>query len=210
MAANRSKEHSLKGCIKDELKRFGTTTTAHGLPRILASKYLVTKLIWLLFTLTSIGLCAYMIIRGILIYIEFGTTSLIRQYPSESITFPVVSICNRNRMLTRAASDHIREYYQSEFNVNITDMDDFFEQAYIKETIYPDIEWIFYQTFLPGFNVTLKRSFGYSLEELLVRCEFDSKPCNHSWFDWYYHPAYGNCFKFNSGEINGSRCLKIH
>ena len=50
----------------------------------------------------------------------------------------------------------------------------------------------------PNFDLNKKKSFGYSINEMLISCEFDSNKCDSSDFDWIYHALYGNCYRFNS------------
>ena len=44
---------------------------------------------------------------------------------------------------------------------------------------------------------------GFSLDDMLVKCQFNKNPCSSADFEWYFDFHYGNCFKFNTG-INSS------
>ena len=145
-----------------------------------------------------------MIVRAITNYLQFEVKSQIRQVPQKSITFPSIQMCNAKFFATREASDYLREYFLNE-GKNITNLDEFFDNPNASTLA----NWLIYQTYSPKFNMTLKRSFSYSLEDILLKCEFDSKPCNLSWFDWYYHPFFGNCYRFNSGYLNGGNKLAV-
>ena len=158
-------------------------------------------MVWLICTLISIGFCVFMIVRAIASYLQFKVVSNIRQVPQQNITFPSIQICNPNFLATREASAYLNEYYLKNEGVNITNLDEYFD--YLNITMFSSFNWPFSQTFLPNFNMTTRRSLGYSLEDMLLVCEFDSKPCNLSWFEWYYHPNFGNCYRFNTGYLNG-------
>jgi hypothetical protein len=44
-----------------------------------------------------------------------------------------------------------------------------------------------------------KRKLGHDLDDILIDCWFNLKPCNASDFSWSFHRVYGNCYTFNSG-----------
>jgi hypothetical protein len=44
-----------------------------------------------------------------------------------------------------------------------------------------------------------KKKLGHGLDDILIDCWFNFKPCNASDFIWTFHRVYGNCFSFNSG-----------
>jgi hypothetical protein len=50
----------------------------------------------------------------------------------------------------------------------------------------------------------IRRKFGHHLDDILLFCLFDYKPCNSSDFVWSYDNNFGNCYTFNSGyDSNG-------
>ena len=187
--------------IKKELKRTGISTSLHGVPSMLLSNRKYVKTVWFIFTLISIGFCIFMIVRAITSYLQFEVVSNIRQVPQQNIIFPSIQICNPNFLATREASTYMNEYYLKNEGVNITNLDEYFD--YMNVSRFSSFSWPFTETFLPTFNMTTRRSLGYSLEDMLLVCEFNSKPCNLSWFEWYSHPIFGNCYRFNTGYLNG-------
>ena len=201
------KKFGLLADIRKELKRSGDLTTLHGVPNILLTDRTYMKVIWMIFFLLSMGLCIFMIVRAITNFLHYETKSQIRQVPQQSITFPSIQICNPNYFATREASAFLNEYYLKNDRVNITNLDEYF--AYQNSSWFGSFNWPFYKTFSPEFNDTLRRSLGYSLEDMILKCEFDSKPCNLSWFDWYYHPINGNCYRFNTGILNKGNNFEI-
>lgn len=66
--------------------------------------------------------------------------------------------------------------------------------------------WLVYQTNDPSFNTTRKRSFGFSIDELILDASFAYFPIDASEFEWYYDYFYGNCFRYNT---NQSQSLSI-
>jgi hypothetical protein len=184
------------------MKQSALSTTAHGLPHIFsASKHMVVKLIWLVCTLVSIGFCCFMIINATRNFLNYGKTSIIRQSPQEQLTFPALSICNQNPFVTREAWSYMQEYVFEMYGANVSSYKEI--TSLNVHGVQIDEQYAFYYSFLPYIDMSMRRSFGYSLDDILLKCEFNSQPCNLSWFDWFYHPYLGNCYKFNSGELNG-------
>lgn len=189
--------------IREELKRCGELTTINGIPNILASKRLYMKAIWIMFILVSISVCTFMIVRQVSMYLEFDLATQTRQVRQQSIKFPSIQICNPNYFVTKEAYTYLNEFYSKRYGRNLSSFDELFK--FTNETSLRSFNAAFYETFSPEFNLTRRRSFSHSLDDLLVTCLFDSKPCDPSWFDWFSHPIFGNCFKFNSGFLNGSK-----
>ena len=51
-----------------------------------------------------------------------------------------------------------------------------------------------------------KKQLGHDLNDILLVCWFNSKPCNSTDFIWSYDKDYGNCYTFNSGfDSNGNK-----
>jgi hypothetical protein len=58
-------------------------------------------------------------------------------------------------------------------------------------------------------NDALKKSFGLTLEEMMVSCYFGNRPCNHTEFEYFFDINYGNCYRFNSGYDSLNRTVKL-
>lgn len=79
---------NLKPEILEELKKASLSTTGHGLPRIIESKSYFLKITWLIFTLVSIGLCAFMVIKSVNQYLNFEVNTKISVKKRSSNAFP--------------------------------------------------------------------------------------------------------------------------
>jgi hypothetical protein len=49
------------------------------------------------------------------------------------------------------------------------------------------------------FTNERKRKLGHDLNDILIECWFNFKPCNASDFVWSFKREYGNCYTFNTG-----------
>lgn len=166
--------------ISQKLFRFSTTTTSHGLPRIVESKKLYQRIIWTVFLLSSVCVCAYSIAQSIIEYLKFEVITQIRVVPHSEIVFPQVSICNLNPYIAPQATQYLYASSDPSF------------AAYLLKN--------------PESNKTLKQSMAFSFDDILLSCQFRFNDCNSSYFQWYFHPYYGNCYYFNS--ISQSSQLK--
>lgn len=156
--------------IMNKIVRFLSTTTSHGLPRIVESKKVYQKVIWSVCLIISIGLCSFTVAQAIIEYFSFEVITKIRVVSHDEILFPQVSICNQNTFITKEAEEFLRN----------------------SNSRYP-----YLLPNHPDFNVTLKKSFAYNLDDILFDCSYRFLPCDSSWFLWYYDPNYGNCYYFN-------------
>jgi hypothetical protein len=43
----------------------------------------------------------------------------------------------------------------------------------------------------PSLNNTMRKMFGFVLDEFMISCTFNFAPCNSSDFDWFYNALYG-------------------
>lgn len=48
-------------------------------------------------------------------------------------------------------------------------------------------------------NAEQKIALGYSVDDLVIYCTFDSENCDDDFWT-FYHTTYGNCYTFNSGK----------
>lgn len=50
---------------------------------------------------------------------------------------------------------------------------------------------------------------GFFLNQMLISCSYDSKPCSYNDFDYYHDYFYGSCFSFNNGRTNNASDSEI-
>ena len=198
-----TKKDSPEKELKEELKQVGQITSTHGIARLI-SRPLSLKIIWAIFFLISVGACLFILVGNFRDYFKFDVNTLVKVVPQDTIPLPSITICNLNPLITQAAQEYIGNYYKDTYNITISSYKQF--QNLTRSGIIPnDITWLFYQSQIPGFNATLRDSFGFSLDEQALWCKLLFGNCNREAFRRRYHSNYGNCFEFNSGlQSNGS------
>lgn len=170
--------------LKNLLVEWLKSSTLHGYTNILKARSFFQKTIWLLFSILSTGLCAYMIQQNIINFMKnevVTKTRIINNYIAE---FPTITICNMN-------------YFTSELSVNFT-------QHYLDNLIESPFSSLYEYYFKNSARNSeqyeeLKNLLGDSLDKILIECYFDFLPCNYTEFKLFTHPIHGNCYQFNSG-----------
>lgn len=191
----------LKQRISKKIRDWSAKTTSHGLPRIVESHQLHLKLMWFIFLLISVFLCIFMCTKSIIEYLQYDVTTRIRMVSSNQITFPQIAICNMNPLITKTARDFIQDYKENFDRFNLSKYVSLSENE--EKIVYKknDFEWLFYITSHPKFAIEKRKKFGYSAKDTFRNPTFQNKPCNISDFISFYHPNYGNCYKFNSERV---------
>jgi len=58
----------------------------------------------------------------------------------------------------------------------------------------------------PNLNYSSRINMGFSLDYMMLTCQFNGYTCNTSDFITTYNYDYGNCYTFNSGfDSNGNK-----
>ena len=209
--------HELKERISTQLE----TTTGHGCPNLVRTKYCAVRLMWIFLVLVATGASAYMVYRAISTYLKYEVTTQISTVREIPTPFPMVTICNINPLVQgkTALTEYLTSINRTEF-LNQTYLDlqyeidanntDYYYYDYYDDAAYAqnnqtsviDQYKEIKQNFLnlaTQFNESDKKSLGYAIEDILVSCSYNSRRCIPQDFNWYYSYEYGNCFRFNTG-----------
>lgn len=181
------------------LKEWLRISKIHGLDRVVLSKKLPLRVIWIVGLLCSAGLCSFLIARIIMDFLRYEVKSHIREIYPKEVPFPRIVLCNLNPMVTPQANQYIRDYFAKTFKLKANKYADLYDHG-----INPDKElnYLFYTTNYPNVNETLKRSFGY---DFIVYCTYYYDSCTSDDIIPYYDTTSGNCYIINSSKYpNGS------
>jgi hypothetical protein len=185
--------------IYTKIQHWASNSTAHGFNKVLNTKSLITKLLWLFFLLLSFSFCSFMIYRTFNAYFQYEVTTTMKIIGMTEMPYPQIQICDTNPLPFLSAQQYIlKEYY---YDINSYYYNYSFENfSQLSQMIQYEnwmTDWIFYKTFNPLFNKTLRKSFGNNLIEF----GYLGYPANLEVDDdsTYYDSRYGNCRNINSG-----------
>lgn len=199
------KKKQIKLKIVKRLADWSTNTTSHGIPQIVQAKKFYLKVIWAVFLLVSISLCATMVVKSIKEFFEFDVTTKIREITHENLTFPTVTLCNINPFVTEEANAFLKNVLTEPKTIRSYFDEGFQNQIDWNQVKLNDVNKLLYFTNHPKFNKTIKRSFNYWPNQLNL-LKFAESQSEIDKLQWYYHPLYGNCYRFNSGyDLNGNK-----
>ena len=187
--------------IKKEAIECVETLTTHGLPNLSRTKYTFIKFIWLLLTISSAGVSVYFIVETLAEYSEYNVTTEVRLINAEeSLEFPTISICNKNRFSTNYSKDLVNDLIKSEYNQSF---EEFFYSNNTKQKLDYLVEFQDYHAskLFQNIGINEREKYTLSMKDALLYCQFDQKDCTYSDFEWFFNSKYGNCYKFNSNGL---------
>ena len=189
---------SLNKKLKSIILKKIETTSIHGVPQIVNTKYLFIKVIWLVFFTISCGVCAYYIINNVQQYLNYEITSKIEYLAEANVLFPAVEFCNANLYQTEGALNLIIDYLAENTNYSFSTMKNVSKMDFINQLLY-DHKYLesSLKTYTNGLNSTQKKMLGFPIEKILLTCNFASNTCSAADFDWNFRKSYGNCYTFN-------------
>ena len=170
-------EEPKKSRLKSKFIEWSQSSTSHGYSNIFRTKNLILRTMWFLFFLTGLSVAIYMVSRSILEYLNFDVTTKIRKLKTDTLVFPAVTICNINPFVTQAGANYVIEYFSRKYNRTIKNATDLVN---VSVDIFYDMEELRMFVASPSFNSTLRQSFGFSADEMILFCDFNSLGCDYN------------------------------
>lgn len=189
--------------VKEKLIELIQTTTAHGIPNIIRTKRKFLKFLWASFVIIFSTMCVILIVQNIVQYYEFPVTTKV-DYPFVNhVNFPSVAVCNSNPFVTQFAIEEIFSQLGTEAHLqlkeNKTKLDILNEMLIQNNSLRNQILTNAY-----SLNETFKKMANFPFKDVLISCKFEGVECSWENFDWFWSYNYGNCYVFNSININAS------
>ena len=88
-----SEEKTKKEQIIETLNETVDLTSIHGIPNIVKNKNILTKIMWIIFFLGSVGVCGWFLVTSFLSFFNFDYVTNIEFTYQNQIIFPIVSFC---------------------------------------------------------------------------------------------------------------------
>ena len=192
--------------IKNKAIELLSNSTSHGVSSIIKAKIPFFRYLWSFAVLLSTSLFAILVTQDIIAYLKFPVVTKVRFLDEGIVAFPVVGVCHSNPYITNASIIFIKDVIRKEFNItkteNISDLE------FVNEILNEELRGKKIKTFLEynylGTNSSMKDSFGMSIEDFIIKCEFNGTTCN---LTKDFVPGYtfinGKCYFYNTlGDKN--------
>lgn len=119
-------------------------------------------------------------------------TTQIRHITEPDSIFLVIAFCNSNPFTTNFSIDFLSHLIANNYpNANTTSTRQLY-QAYSKHHCEIHNLLKFYT------NSSVQKRLVLSLEDTLVKCEFQEEACHISEFKWFFDWNFGNCYMFDT------------
>ncbi|CAF0813363.1 unnamed protein product [Brachionus calyciflorus] len=188
--------------FRTKLKEWAECSSIHAIPNISRNESIIIKILWAICFLIAMAYCLYGLTCTTISFFNYETNSQITFYRVSSIEFPTVSFCNKkttriNNQTSLSMAYALKGLKYRSFaypNFNRTSLEA------VKEIEF----YIAYGIDQLKFTAEQKNSVSMSLDEMLINCRFNDITCSKEDFNYFFLPAYGNCYSFSSKKIINS------
>ena len=152
-----------------------------GVPNIIRSPFVVSRLIWLVILAVSVCSCVMLIVITVQDYLQYHVFTTYRIINEERAVFPMVIICNMNALNTPYAASLFAKANITDDANNLLGLD-----MYVKQTT--------------GSYMTMEQKANLSnFRYVLLNCTFKGQLCSYKNFSLILDPNNNHCYRFNSG-----------
>ena len=190
--------------LKEKSSDLILDSTWHGLPYAISKERPLLKAFWLAAFSISLCTCLYLTISCFVEYFEYKVLvkhSLILDLDYE---FPAVTFCNLNPVDYKNNpnfTEKIKAIFYARLDNETRSTVDMNEVICDKTTRLLTNDLI-------KLNLTPTTAF-YSMDQMLLSCHYNDKPCRNEDFVLYRSHMYGNCFTWNSGVDSRGRKVPV-
>lgn len=177
------------------IREFSLNTSTHGIPGIARSESIHNRIFWSVALLIFTGIMFYFIIQAIRAYFNYPTQTTITISSERLQNFPAFTFCNGGGIRHDKFIEAFLSYANQRNLTNIGDINSFTE-----------IQAQFFRSYFPillnqGGSVDY---YTYTLDSMLVDCQYAEIPCSANDFTSFYSAVYGRCFTFNAKTKNNT------
>ncbi|RNA25225.1 acid-sensing ion channel 1-like isoform X1 [Brachionus plicatilis] len=176
-----SKEHS----YTQKLREIVESSTIHGIPNVLRSKNKFLRYFWTVAFLVFFSYCMYSVVLIIFTYLQFNVIVRMQIVQTYNAEFPAVTFCNINP-------------YDFTIGENLKNVTKLLNESFLYAENFNSKRCDTQMNNV--LNVELPNLHGFSLDKLLISCQYDGKPCDPNNFFPQRAFYFGNCYTFNYGK----------
>ena len=176
---------SLNEKIKTIVDSIKTEITIHGISKISNARNNWIKIIWIICLLTASVYCFMANIEFFLQYIDFQVTTSVQYHSEDSVALPGIGICQSNPFVTNFSIYYLRKKIMNYLSINetynTTDLE-FVNHHLLSNRSLKKI--LLFS--MNNEDYEIKSRLGLSLNETLIKCEFQGEQCAVDDFRWYF------------------------
>ena len=162
------------------LREFGLNTSTHGIPGIARSESLPNRLYWTICLLAFTGVMIYFTSESIRAYFRYPTQTIVSVNALPTVLFPAVSFCNYSPL----RYDRFIGSFLNYMNTTAFSLE---QASHVQDFLRDQV----------NSNNSLSDYF-YSLESMLLSCQYNGLNCSSEDFVSFVTPRYGQCHTFNA------------
>ena len=182
--------------LMNMLKHNLTNEMLHSILIILNTPHLALKAFLFIFILLANALASYTTVTLIATYLDYSVTTNSRVIYNPPVEYPKIKICNSNQFTTKYAFNFLNLVNKRE---KIYDENNLTNLSYIQKRYLMNKLRFIASEILTNMPDTEKQKISHNLDDVLIACKFNYKPCASEDFLWNYDGTLGNCFNFNTG-----------
>lgn len=192
---------TLMKVIEEIMVESASDSTMHGIPNFFKRKHWLNRLFWIVCFLASAAVCSWMISETMIGYFNYETVTKTQRVHLVSTEFPAVSICSLNAYMTNESYEFVKSVLIA--NRFLNPMAPEFNFRFMFDSMLKTLRFVVgMNAFMPNLTDRFRKSFGHSLDDMLLSCTYNMNDCTANDFEWYYDLIFGNCYKFNGGLRN--------
>ncbi|UJR19323.1 hypothetical protein I4U23_022452 [Adineta vaga] len=177
------------------VREFSLNTSMHGIPGIARSESVQNRIFWTIIFLIFASIMFFFIIQAIRAYFDYPTQTSVSIISERQQQFPALTFCNAGAFRYDKFIGPFLNYVN---NLNLTNVMNADSSGSIQTQLM--------RSYLP-FIINQGQSiepFMYTLDTMMIDCQFEQTSCSAKDFISFYSSAYGRCFTFNAKTKNSS------
>ncbi|CAF1438327.1 unnamed protein product [Adineta ricciae] len=177
------------------IREFSLNTSMHGVPGIARSESVQNRIFWTVAFLIFAGIMFFFVIQAILAYFQYPTQTSVSIVSDRQQYFPALTFCNAGALRYDTFQQLLLNYTNS---INLT--------SPTSTSAFSSNQANIIKIYLPillNQGVSLD-PYMFSLDALMMDCQFGQARCSAEDFISFYSSAYGRCYTFNAKTKNNS------
>ncbi len=167
---------------------YAQSMTMHGLPPLLKTKHKPIKLMWIVFVLASISFSIYFITNTVLEYLEYRVTTEVRIKDAKQIPFPVVTICNKNKISSNESFKYLSKIFKN-FKIDFNEYkrnNNTLSKRELNE-LRNGLKYYNADLILGDLKMSERSLVSKSMNDMLIWALLDQNMYNSSHFEWIFN-----------------------